>query len=149
MDVLPLPVVGWLYTVGCSVALLVGTWLTIGMQRAGEHARRELAARLLEDLALYSIWLLGLAGGIGVLAGQAWSRPALELFCWALMILLLMSSARRFLAMPKPRLILGLSLAMFIAPVIALCIATILTLRSEAVVKQLSVIELESEKALA
>jgi hypothetical protein len=138
MDLLDLQLVGWLYTVGCGAALLFGTWLTIGMQMAGEEAKRELAARLLEDLLLYSIWLLGLAGGVGVLLGKGWSRPALELFCWALMILLSMSAAKRYLAAPPPRLVLGLSLAAFIAPVIALCIATILTLRSDAVVKQLS-----------
>jgi phosphate/sulfate permease len=33
---------------------------------------------------------------------------------------------------------LGISLAVFIAPVIAFCIATILTLRSDSAVKQLS-----------
>ena len=141
MDILDLQLVGWLYTIGCGTALLFGTWLTIGVQMAGEQARRELAARLLEDLLLYSIWLLGLAGGVGVLLGKGWSRPALELFCWAIIILLSMSAAKRFLAMPPPRLMRGLSLAVFIAPVIALCIATILTLRSEAAVKQLSAVE--------
>jgi hypothetical protein len=141
MDVLPLEVIGWLYTVGCGSALLLGTWLTIGMQVSGGKAREQLAAHLLEDLVLFSIWLLGLAGGVGVLLGRSWSRPALELFCWTLMILLVISAAKRFRAMPKPRLMLGLSLAAFIAPVVAVCIATILTLRSEAAVKQLSAIE--------
>ena len=141
MDLLDLQLVGWLYTVGCGIALLAGTWLTIGMQMAGEKAKRELAARLLDDLLLYSIWLLGLAGGVGVLVGKGWSRPVLELFCWALMILLSMSAAKRYLATPPPRLMLGLSLAVFIAPVIAVCIATILTLRSDAAVKQLSALE--------
>lgn len=140
MDALPLDVIGWLFTAGCSIALLAGAVLTIGLQKRGEAARRALAARLLEDLLLFSIWLLGLAGGVGVLAGKAWSRPALELFCWMLMILLMLSAVRRYLAVPPPRLMLGLSLAAFIAPVIALCIATILTLRSEAAVKQLSTI---------
>jgi len=141
MEILDLQLVGWLFTAGCSIALLLGTWLTIGVQMSGEHGRRELAARLLEDLLLYSIWLVGLAGGIGVLLGSAWSRPVLELFCWVLMILLLMSVARRFLASPPPRLMLCLSLAAFVVPVIVVCIATILTLRSDAAVKQLSAVE--------
>jgi hypothetical protein len=138
MEALPLELIGWLYTVGCGIALLAGTWLTLSVHKFGESGRRELAARLLEDLLLFSIWLLGLAGGVGVLAGKAWSRPALELFCWTLMILLVISAARRFRAQPPPRAFLGLSLALFVAPVIALCIATILTLRGEAAVKQLS-----------
>ncbi len=138
MDALSLELIGWLYTVGCAIALLVGTWLTLSVHKFGESGRRELAARLLEDLVLFSIWLLGLAGGVGVLAGKAWSRPALELFCWTLMVLLVVSAAKRFRAVPPPRMLLGLSLALFVAPVIALCIATILTLRSEAAVRQLS-----------
>lgn len=141
MDLLPLEVVGWMFTVVCALALLVGTWLTIGVQRSGEEGRRALASRLLEDLVLFSIWLLGLAGGIGVLAGQGWSRPALELFCWTLMILIVLSAVRRFLSAPPPRWMLGLSLAAFVAPVLVFCVATILTLRSEAALKQLSAIQ--------
>lgn len=138
MDALPLELIGWLYTVGCGAALLVGTWLTVGiLLHGGEQGRRELAARLLEDLLLFSIWLLGLAGGIGVLAGQGWSRPALQFFCLTLMVLLVLSALRRYHAMPAPRLVPGISLAIFIAPAIAFCIATILTLRSEEAVKAL------------
>lgn len=141
MEVLPLDVIGWLFTVGCGIALLAGTWLTLSLQKGGAQARQALAARLLEDLMLFSIWLLGLAGGVGVLVGKGWSRSALELFCWTLMILLVLSAVRRLRAAPPPRLMLGLSLAVFIAPVVAFCIATILTLRSEAAIKQLSSIQ--------
>ena len=139
MEALPLELIGWLYVVGCSAALLAGTWLTVGvLMHGGEQGRKELASRLLEDLLLYSIWLLGLAGGIGVLVGKGWSRPALELFCWTLMILLVFSAVRRYQAVPAPRLAFGISMVVFVAPVIAFCIATILTLRSDAAVKQLS-----------
>ena len=139
MEALPLELIGWLYVVGCGAALLAGTWLTVGvLMHGGERGRKELASRLLEDLLLYSIWLLGLAGGIGVLVGKGWSRPALELFCWTLMILLVFSAVRRYQAVPAPRLAFGISMAVFVAPLIAFCIATILTLRSDAAVKQLS-----------
>lgn len=138
MDVLPLEVVGWLFTVGSAIALLAGTLLTIQMQTAGADARRQLAAHLLDDFMLFSIWLIGLAGGVGVLIGKGWSRTVLELFCWALMVLIVMSAMKRFRAAPPPRLVLGLSLAIFIAPVIAVCIATILTLRGETALRVLS-----------
>jgi hypothetical protein len=139
MEALPLELIGWLYVAGCGAALLAGTWLTVGvLMHGGERGRRELASRLLEDLLLFSIWLLGLAGGIGVLVGKGWSRPALELFCWTLMVLLVLSGVRRYRAVPAPRLMLGISLAAFIAPLIVFCIATILTLRSDSAVKQLS-----------
>jgi hypothetical protein len=141
MDVLPLEVIGWLFTIGCGIALLAGVWLTAGLQGSGAEARRALAERLLEDFILFSVWLLGLAGGVGVLLGKGWSRPALELFCWTLIVLLLLSAVRRFRAVAPPRVMLGLSLAAFIAPVIAVCVATILTLRSEAAIRQLSAIQ--------
>ena len=138
MDVLPLDVIGWIFATGCSVALLLGAWLTLAAMKYGGEAKKQLQARMLEDLLLYSIWLMGLAGGIGMLAGKGWSRPALELFCWTLMILLGISAARRFRAMPKPRFMLGLSLLVFTAPVFAVCVATIITLRSGEAVKGLT-----------
>jgi len=138
MDGLPLPVIGWIFTVGCGFALLLGTWLTVGMHVLGGKARQELAARLLEDLLLFSIWLLGLTGGIGVLQEKGWSRPVLELFCWTLMILLGISAWRRLRAATGSKVMLGLSLALFVLPVFAICVATILTLRSEAAMRQLS-----------
>lgn len=138
MDVLPLDVVGWLFTVCCSLALLLGAWLTIGARKMGGRATQELQKRLLDDFLLFSIWLLGLAGGIGVLVGKAWSRPALELFCWVLMILLAMSAMKRFRDMPRPRLVPGLSLVVFVAPVVAFCVATILTLRGETALRVLA-----------
>jgi hypothetical protein len=141
MEVLPLEVIGWLFTIGCGLALLAGVWLTAGLQGSGPEARRALAEHLLEDLILFSLWLLGLAGGVGVLLGKGWSRPALELFCWTLIVLLVLSAVRRLRAVTPPRVMLGLSLAAFIAPVIVFCIATILTLRSEAALKQLSAIQ--------
>jgi hypothetical protein len=140
MEGLPLPVIGWIFTVGCACALLLGTWLTIGVFILGGKAREELAARLLEDLLLFSIWLLGLTGGIGVLLEKGWSRPVLELFCWTLMILLGLSAWKRMRAATGPKLALGLSLALFIVPVFAVCVATILTLRSEAAMRHLSAI---------
>jgi len=84
------------------------------------------------------ILFLGLAGGVGVLLGKAWSRPVLELFCWTLMILLLLSCWSRLRFAPPPRAILGLSMALFVSPIVAVCIATILTLRSEAALRLLA-----------
>ena len=49
---------------------------------------------MLDDSLLFGIWILGLAGGIGVLLDKAWSRPVLELFCWVLMVLLLLSAGQ-------------------------------------------------------
>ena len=138
MDILALPVIGWLYAGGCSIALLLGTWLTLGTYASGEAGRRALAERLLDDTLLYSIWLVGLAGGVGVLMEKSWSLWVLQLFCWVLMVLVFMSAYSRWRAAPPPKGLLAVSMALFALPLVAVCIATILTLRGETAVRVLS-----------
>ena len=108
MDLLSLDLIGWLFAAGSGIALASG------------------------------IWLLGLVGGIGVLLAKSWSRPVLELFCWTLMILIFLSAWSRWRAAPPPRTMLTLSLAAFILPLIAVCVATIATLRGETALRVLS-----------
>lgn len=138
MELLPLPAIGWLFSVVSGAALLVGAWIVIGVHLAGEDTRKQLAARVLDDSLLFGIWILGLAGGIGVLLEKGWSRPVLELFCWAIAVLTLLTCWTRFRAAPAPRAMLGLSLALFLVPVLALCAATILTLRGETALRILA-----------
>ena len=132
MAPLSLPVIGWLFTILSAIALAFGAWLVIGVHYSGEDARRQLASRTMDDLVLFGIWILGLAGGIGVLLGTSWSRPVLEFFCWVLMVLVTLVAISRFRAAPRPRGTLGISLAMFVVPVLALCGATIYSLRVSA-----------------
>jgi hypothetical protein len=131
VDVLDLRLVGWLFAAGAGFAIGVGIWLIVGLHYSGEGARRHLAARVIDDSLLFGIWILGLAGGIGVLLEKSWSRWALELFCWTLMVLLFLSAFSRWRAAPRPRGMLLVSMALFIVPLLAVCIATILTLRGE------------------
>lgn len=138
VDLLPLDLIGWLYIVVCGAALAFGAWAIIGVHLQGEQARRQLAARVLDDSVLFGIWILGLAGGIGVLLGKGWSRPLLELFCWALMVLVALSAWSRLRGTEPPRAKLVLSLALFVIPVLAVCAATILTLRSESALRTLA-----------
>lgn len=138
MELLPLPVVGWLYTLASGIALALGAWIIVGVHLRDEQTRKELAARVLDDTLLFGIWILGLAGGIGVLLDKSWSRPVLELFCWTLMILISLSAWSRLRAAPPPRVTLALSQALFVVPVIVICIATILTLRSETALRALA-----------
>ena len=129
MTPLPLQLVGWMFTVVCALALLLGAWLVIGVHFSGEEARKHLASRVLDDAVLFGIWILGLFGGIGVILGKSWSILALEFFCWVLMVLVGMSAVSRFRAAAPPRVTLGLSLLLFVVPVLAFCGATIYTLR--------------------
>ena len=127
---LPLQVIGWLYIVICAIALLVGAWLVIGVHFSGHEARKQLASRVIDDAVLFGIWILGLAGGIGVVLGKSWSTVVLEFFCWVLIVLVSMTAVSRFRAGEPPRITLGLSLLLFVIPVLAFCGATIYTLRA-------------------
>jgi hypothetical protein len=138
MDLLDLSLVGWLFSIASGLALAAGTWLIAGIYLHDEAARKALATRVLEDSLLFGIWIFGLAGGIGVLLDKSWSRPVLEFFCWVLMALLSLSAFNRWRAAPPPRLGFAVSLAIFVLPVIAVCIATIVTLRGETAVRVLS-----------
>ena len=138
MDILDLALIGWLFSLGSGIALLLGIWLIIGIHLRDPEARNQLAARVIEDSLLFGIWILGLSGGIGVLLGKSWSRWVLELFCWALMVLVLTSAYGRWSAAPPPRAMLAASMGMFILPLILFCAATILTLRGETALRALS-----------
>jgi hypothetical protein len=136
---LPLPVVGWLFTVASILALATGALLIMSLHRSGELQRRFLARTAWNDMALFAIWILGLAGGIGVLQMRPWGRDLLEFFCWTLIALLLMSSATRLYALkrlpPEERVswLGAISGALVVLiPVIVLCAAAIVTLRSDA-----------------
>ena len=137
MDLLGLDLIGWLFSASSGIALAFGV-LMVGLYCARAGAREYFAKRVLEDSVLFAIWFLGLAGGVGVLLGKAWSRPVLELFCWTLMVLLLMSCWTRLRAMPPPRNMRTIQLALFVLPVVAICIATIVTLRGETAFRVLS-----------
>ena len=126
---LPLQLIGWLYILVCAGALLLGAWLVIGVHFSGHDARKQLASRVLDDAVLFSIWILGLAGGIGTVLGKSWASVVLEFFCWVVMVLVMMTAVTRFRAAEPPRITLALSLALFVVPVLAFCGATIYTLR--------------------
>lgn len=138
MELLSLALIGWLYVLGAGFALALGAWLIIGMHFSGTEARTQLASRVLDDSFLFGIWILGLAGGIGVLLKKAWGRPVLELFCWTLILLVFLSAWTRLRAAVPPRTTLVLSLALFVVPIVALCVATIFTLRSESALRILA-----------
>ena len=137
MELLSLDWIGWIFSVVSGIALALGT-LIAALHWASETTREHARKRALEDIVLFAIWVLGLAGGIGVLAGKGWSRPALELFCWTLMLLIVMSSWSRLREMPGPRNMRALQMALFVMPVVVFCIATIVTLRSETAFRVLS-----------
>ncbi|HTF13126.1 MAG TPA: hypothetical protein VK643_00490 [Burkholderiales bacterium] len=143
---LSLAFIGWFFTLTSVGALVFGGLLVLMLVRAGDLERRYLSYSIWNDLVLGAIWVLGLAGGIGVVRLQPWGRYLLELFCWALIVLLLLSAASRLYALrqPDPGLppvnwlgaIAGITLVL--VPVLAICAATIVTLRSPEAMKAFS-----------
>jgi len=143
---LPLAFIGWFFTLMSAAALTVGALLISMLVRAGNLERRYLEYSFWNDFVLGAIWVLGLAGGIGVIRLQPWGRYLLELFCWALIVLVLLSAATRLYALRQPGpdsepvnwmgAIAGA--ALILVPVIAICAATIVTLRSPATLRAFS-----------
>lgn len=140
MQALSLPVIGWLYTLVCGAALLVGAYIVVRLHLQGEEARSHLARSVLEDFLLFGIWILGFAGGIGVLLLKPWSRPLLEFFCWVLVVMTLFSAFARLrqALRGEHRVTLVLSVTLFATSIVALCGATIYSLRSPDVVRALA-----------
>jgi hypothetical protein len=137
---LPLPFVGWFFTIASVLALGLGAVLVMSLHKAGELERRVLSKTAWNDVALFGIWFLGLAGGIGVIALKPWGRHILEFFCWTLIVLVALSAATRLYALKRQRTVepvhwLPAIAGLFVVaiPIVAICAATIATLRSEAV----------------
>src|SRR5882672_3015102 len=143
---LPLAFIGWLFTLVSFGALVFGGLLVMMLVSAGDLERRYLGYSIWNDLVLATIWVVGLVGGIGVIRLQPWGRYLLELFCWALIVLLLLSAASRLYALREPNpgqppanwlgAIGGITLILI--PVLAICAATIVTLRSTEAMKAFS-----------
>src|SRR5258707_14408764 len=140
---LSLAFIGWFFALTSAGALAFGGLLVLMLMRAGDLHRRYLSYSIWNDLVLAAIWVLGFAGGIGVIRLQPWGRYLLELFCWALIVLLLLSAASRLYALRQPEpgqppvnwlgAIGGITLILI--PVLAICAATIVTLRSTEAMK--------------
>jgi len=142
---LPLAFIGWFFTLLCAGALLLAAALIVILWNAGDLQRRYLGYSIWNDLVLAAIWVLGLAGGIGVLRLEPWGRYLTELFCWALIVLVLLSAATRLYALKQPDIdapvnwlgaIAGITLVLI--PMLAICAATIVTLRSPEAMKAFS-----------
>ena len=135
---LPLPLIGWLFTLVSLAALALSVVLIGTLLKSGEHGRRLLGYSFINDLMLAVIWILGLIGGIGVLKLAPWGRYLLELFCWALIVLAPLSAASRIYALKSSEsgappvnwfgAISGVMLV--VVPILVICAATIVTLRA-------------------
>lgn len=138
MELLSLGFIGWFFTLLCGAALIAGALLMFQLTQSGETEKRYLSYSVWNDIGLGVIWGIGLAGGIGILTMQPWSRWLLDMFCWAAIVLILLSSGNRLYAIkqsdsaawPANRLLAISGALMVVLPMIAFCGATIYTLRT-------------------
>ena len=143
---LSLAFIGWFFALTSAGALVLGAALVWILATSGDLQRRYLSYSIWNDLVLAAVWALGLAGGIGVIRLQPWGRYLLELFCWALIVLLFLSAASRLYALKEvdreqqPVNWLGAiaGITLILVPVLAICAATIVTLRSPEAMKAFS-----------
>ena len=138
MEPLSLRLIGWVFILASAAALGIGTLILYFLFRSGGLARRYAAQGFFNDLALLVIWVSGLAGGIGVLQGKAWSLWVLEFFCWVLCVLVLLSGAYRIYELreavgrtPRNWMAAISGILLLAIPILAFCGATIYTLHGE------------------
>jgi len=138
MEPLPLRFIGWFFTLVPAAALLIGALLLFMLFRAGGLARRYAEQTVFNDITLLAIWVAGFLGGTGVLRGKSWSLWLLEFFCWVLCALVLLSGAYRLYALRNTAgesrggwvgAVAGVVVVAL--PILAICAATIFTLRSD------------------
>lgn len=139
MEPLTLAFVGWFFTLFSALVLALGAAVVAWLYRSGRLSPRYLQGHVWNDVLLVAIWIAGLAGGMGVLAREPWSRFLLEMFCWVMIALVILSATTKLLALrearpnePRAHWVSAISAALVVAlPVVALCGATIVTLRSD------------------
>jgi hypothetical protein len=139
MDPLPIALVGWLFAGLSTIALVLGALTIVAMHRSGDTARDMLSRTVLNDVLLFAIWVLGLAGSIGVLRLESWGRDLLEFFCWVLIPLVVFSGIQRLSGARKVveaeggemRWVPAIAGVLVVAlPIVTLAGASIYTLRS-------------------
>ncbi|OGA29965.1 MAG: hypothetical protein A3I01_08050 [Betaproteobacteria bacterium RIFCSPLOWO2_02_FULL_65_24] len=141
MDTFSLEFIGWFYTLVCAVAIAAGAAIMLFLHSTGRLQTRYKQYSIWNDIMLMVIWMIGLAGGVGVLDLSQWGQFLLQLFCWMLIALVTTSAASRLYAAHRlskkitisPRewrgTIIGLTL--MVVPIVLFCLATIASLRTE------------------
>ncbi len=125
-------IIGWLFLVATGIGLLAGAYMVAMMSRAEEDIRKHLARNAWTEMVMFGIWVAGFAGSVGVLMGRGWGRGLLELFCWVMIILCVLTGGQKALhawRVHRPALI---GIALFVLPIMLACGAAIVELRAEA-----------------
>lgn len=137
---LPLSMIGWFYTLASMVVLTGGAIVMVSLRRASSAERQAAKRNALTDCLMFVVWLGGLVGGTGVLLKKSWALHVLELFCYALVVMVCISVYNRYRDVQRRAkdehinwlAALG-GLIMVSAPIVFIAYLTIATLRNESV----------------
>ncbi|OGA00218.1 MAG: hypothetical protein A3H35_03230 [Betaproteobacteria bacterium RIFCSPLOWO2_02_FULL_62_17] len=139
MDSFDLDFIGWFYATACGLAVLFGLGVFAVHYVRGQLKERYKDYNILNDVMLLMIWVIGFGGAIGVIDRSQWGQFLLQLFCWMLIALVVLSAASRMYTVYKlgqgvtrrewMHILVGMTL--FVVPIVLFCVATILSLRTD------------------
>ena len=140
LDTFDLDFIGWFYATACGIVILFGLAVFALLYARGTIKERYKDYNILNDVMLLMIWVIGFGGAIGVIDRSQWGQFLLQLFCWMLMALVVLSASSRMYTVhklgqgvtKKDWIQMFISVTLFVLPIIVFCIATILSLRTEA-----------------
>ena len=101
MDILPLDFIGWFYAIACGLVILFGLGVFAWLYATGNIKSRYKEYSILNDVMLLMIWVIGFGGALGVLDRSQWGQFLLQLFCWMLIALVVLSAASRMYTVYK------------------------------------------------
>ena len=138
-DTLSLDFIGKFYAIICGAVVLFGLAIFAWLYVTGNLKSRYKDYSIFNDIMLLAIWVIGFGGAWGVLQLDPWGQFLLQLFCWMLIALVMLSAGSRLYTVHKlghnvsrgEWVRMGASLAAFVLPIIFFSAATILTLRSD------------------
>jgi len=140
LDTFDLDFIGWFYATACGIVILFGLAVFALLYARGTIKERYKDYNILNDVMLLMIWVIGFGGAIGVIDRSQWGQFLLQLFCWMLMALVVLSASSRMYTVHKlgqgvtrkDWIQMFISVTLFVLPIMVFCIATILSLRTEA-----------------
>lgn len=139
-ETLELDFLGWFYAIACGVAIAFGLGVFGWFYATGTLKARYKEYSILNDVMLLMIWVVGFAGALGVLDRSQWGQFLLQLFCWMLIALVVLSAVTRLYTVHKlgqnvtqrDWLHMFIGVTLFALPIVLFCVATIFSLRSDA-----------------
>ena len=148
LPVLPVRLIGWVFTIAGLGALALGAMTLNLLHKADKLPENRVDYSIWNDIILLGVWAISFVAGMGLLSYKPWAPTLLEYFCWVLGMLTLLSAATRVKIMkdkfasdptagPFSLRAAIVGAAFVVIPVMVLCALTIRTLHDDGVREEL------------